>query len=299
MTRNFDRPGPRVVAIDRIDLTRSSTLTRLTASGEIQAIMERVFSSARAEDIGTLLQGMLKKPCLQRSVHLLRNGDRRCVGFNLITVQDIPVSPTRRYAVFSSVAAVLPEYRGDNSTMAAALKEAMAFGVRHPRTPTYLFLRLVHPSSYRLFARHAPVLYERFNDETPADVRALMLACLNADALRWEERNGGFIVQESYLRVDEPAADEPRGNLDARSALFLANNPAYAQGSGLCVLMPMGPTHLLGAWRSVLLRQTGAAVRKALPARAHGALSRAAALLDRWVPVRISSSRPPDLGADP
>ncbi|MFT7520439.1 MAG: CRP-like cAMP-binding protein [Kiritimatiellia bacterium] len=182
---------------------------------------------------------------------LLRDASGRAVGFNYVSVFEVPVDG-QLVGVFRSAATILPEHRGQGSTFAHALTMAVRYKVRHPDRRTVVMLRMLGPTAYLVMKRYAREIWPRRDAPTPPAVLAQMR--LFADAFGFELSEQTPYVSPSDMRprhsADEVKAWERSTNPDLQ--YFLQVNPDYREGQCLVGLVPLTVGNLTtGAWRQL------------------------------------------------
>ena len=184
-------------------------------------------------------------------------------------------------AIVRGQTGTLREHRGANLVTGFVAERVLRYRLAHPLRPLYFFGLLIHPSSYRLIARHVDDVWPRQGAETPAEVREIMAELGSGFGYERAAPGNALVRQTGWQTIDSRSDRAYWERCEQPSVqFFLRANPGYQEGHGLLVMAPI----TLGVITSAIARYAfGNGERKSrkLAARARAGL---AALLP--VPAR-------------
>jgi hypothetical protein len=230
---------------------------------ELATVSENVFDHDPNLSPAEEVRHCLGEPCYRRRIEAFRNQDGVMVGFNIISNYHLETSQGK-VAVFRAWAGLVREYRGRSSTLGFALREALRQRMMYPRMPIYLFLVLIHPSSYRLFRARVSTLYTCFDEQAPTLASEIVELCLANETRAVRSERGRFLVKDR-IRVQDSAADGARWRADPSTADFVAANPGYSEGWGLATLIPLDLYNLTSGYASFMKRSVANAAQRRAP----------------------------------
>ena len=221
---------------------------------QLHALNTRIFSGADPSSFGNTV---ISPPASWTRIQVLRDEAGACVGYEALHRYHFVLLGCERI-IFRAQAGILKPYRGQGASFPFAYRQALRYKLCHPWARVYLFVPVVHPSSFHLLASHCHELH-------PGPFRAVplpMQVLIREMALAFHERlcadaSGPAISLDDWVTIDdddETAFWQSCTHPDVR--FFLQVNPGYGQGHALLTLVPVSWKNLLFALLPGLV-QTG------------------------------------------
>ena len=256
MTHTTDSaPGERASRDRAIGAKRRLRVTRArrVILGQL-APAEREDLSARAYAIYAAYKRDVDRATFQRAflsddatrVALFHGEDGAFAGFATAAIDRVD-SAAQRLAVYSALLFIDTHYSGVGPASLFAIKEALRFKLREPRTPLAYMGVVTSPASYRMFAATMPTFYPARGAAVPPGAARAMRDAARARGLTFVDeerllvRGLGAPRYPERLRGAATLRDDP----DAR--FYLDRNPAFDEGVGMLIWVPLTLGNLLGA----------------------------------------------------
>lgn len=210
---------------------------------ELFPLHQQIFGGG---DWSEFLASVVHPAAEQSCCRLFYNQQHRLVGYCMIYRCVVPLN-RRRYRVFRIDAGLLPDYRGQLSTLLFCLTQIYRYRLRHPFTPVLYFGLLIHPSSYHLLHRYLYQFYPRTGVQPPEE----LMQCLQQLAQHFEQRvinpaDPWVYFSSWHTKEEQRFATAGGADID----FFTRLNPDYPQGAALAVLVPASWKNLVYAlWR--------------------------------------------------
>jgi hypothetical protein len=223
----------------RADLMTPAERDRYRAS--VNDVTSRVFDGPNASTLAdSIMNGALGPTFLT----LYYNEARHIVGWNACVVAEFEEGGVP-YSVFRGMAGMLPEYRRGQRAATDWLRCVLGYIARNPERRTFFFTPVVHLSSFRAIAKHAPVMYPSPRGDVPAEIVALMRRL--ADRFRCDQVEGEhpLVCNRAVWVRDLPAAGSAPD--DEITRLYRRLNPHPERGNCLLILVPLTPLNMAGA----------------------------------------------------
>ena len=212
-----------------------------------------VIASVFALDAGAeaRLLRILSRPGLFRRVAVLYRSGDRCVGYQLITFEQITVGG-QPVAVCRPLVGFAEGVRGSRRAFVDSIPIVLRVQVES-QLPMYMVSVAVTPMGYRMAANATRQVFPSPVPH-PSDARSSQVL---AEALRrWgstvEDRSGVLVTQN--VRCQIPYRPGP-GETDDISAFFLRHCPDYTEGVGMPVCTPLSLSVLAEVGLFTLRRQ--------------------------------------------
>ncbi len=244
---------PRSLNAEYVDTFHLSCEERRALSDALFAVHARIFAGTDQESFHRYVlspQAQLNRLCVYR------DGAGRVVGYCSLQRQDLDLD-LGRLRVLRGVMGFLPEHRGKTQGArfyARHTVEQVLGGWLRGRS-CFLLGTLVGPWMYLALARAMAEIWPSPNTPTPAPMAARLEALARAYSLPMSDRPGTCAVGW----VSRQSAEETRrleAHTDPAVRLFLSANPAYQQGQGLLVLVPLHLQNIChGLWRALRTRR--------------------------------------------
>ncbi|HEU4406688.1 MAG TPA: hypothetical protein VFS43_15585 [Polyangiaceae bacterium] len=204
-------------------------------------VTRRVFDGPNAGALAdAVLGGALGQTCLT----LYFNDEHHLVGWNACILTEFEEDGVP-HGVFRGMAALLPEYRRGQRVASDWLRCVLPYIARHPERRVFFFTPVVHVSSFRAIAKHAPVMYPNPRGEPPAEIAALMRRLADRfHCARVEGEHPLVCNRATWVREAPAAGGAPD---DEITRLYRRLNPHPERGNCLLVLVPLTPLNLAGA----------------------------------------------------
>jgi hypothetical protein len=191
----------------------------------------------------------------RRWLRVIRRSDGGVVGYYAVQRHDHVVDGVV-CTVFRGQVALLPAYRGLGGVPLFGVRVALPFLLRHPLRPTYGLISPVHPGSYRLVCRYAVRCWPRPGAPMPARHERRLWALVDAFGLPRVPGQGPLVRQVGWATRDHRGAGRDWKRLDCPFVqYFLAENPTYAEGNGLLLLVPGSLPDVLGSLGLTAMRR--------------------------------------------
>ncbi|KIG13052.1 hypothetical protein DB30_00589 [Enhygromyxa salina] len=187
---------------------------------------------------------VVNSPADRTRIQIFRAGDR-LVGY-LAVHTFARIIAGERWVVVRGETGKLPAYRR-RANGNLLISEILRACLRHPRARKAFLGCFVHPSAYVALAHVAPQIYPHWDEPTDPEIHAVMARLADefglepAEAGRQGVRNVGWITRETQAERDSWARRD-----DPMTRLFMTQNPSYAAGHGLLVLVPLHLRNLVG-----------------------------------------------------
>lgn len=151
-----------------------------------------------------------------------------------------------RSAIFRVGAGALRNYRGHDSSIGFALRQALRCKVRNPTRPIFYLGALLHPTSYLICAKYGDVIWPNYRQPLPPDIKALMVELSTTFGYNVAQPDNPLVVQlGSSTRETEEEQRYWRTCDKPEARFFVQNNPNYSAGYGLLTLAPINAGTLL------------------------------------------------------
>ncbi|APR88066.1 hypothetical protein A7982_13415 [Minicystis rosea] len=245
--------------------TRVVTLGELPAA-ERAALVEQLYAVYLANS-NTLDRAGFERvvlPSDEMRVALFLGRDGELAGFSAARIQRIVVNG-REQAVFGAGVHILPAYRGGSASAVFGLTEALRFKLKNPRIPLSYVTTASNPAVYKLFARTLRRYFPRRDQETPAEVEAIVQAISQKRGVQWTGEDPW--LARTFVRPSRP--ERIRGSRalqnDPDVAFYVARNPGFAEGDGsaLLVFVPLDAADIAHGLLRAGHEQASALLRKA------------------------------------
>lgn len=164
----------------------------------------------------------------------------RCVGYACLLGDEFE-HQGEPWTVFRAMTGLLPEHRKQQSVLRFYIRTIGVYLLRNPRRRTFFFTPVVHVSSYRLLARHAPEMYPHPEQPVPAHIAAIMQRLGARYACTPVEGEHPLVCRRAVWVRGTPGAGPRLAQGDAFDRFFQQLNPRF--GEGLCV-MTLAPVTL-------------------------------------------------------
>lgn len=231
---------------------------RQAFEARLYAIHRRIFDGV---DLEAFRRYVIDSWAHETRIRLFRNAAGEDVGYITFQVFLLP-GGLRPKRVLKTQAGLLPEYRRYNASFRLLFWECVFHFISRGFPETYFFATPVSPVPYALACRYLKQVYPQPGLRTPARFRDVFArlaerfrpgASVPGHPLSYD---AGWIVRASDAHRRRMEASE-----DPRVRFYLAQNPGYAQGHGMAMLVPFnlqngwhGAWHLLRRRLRSLLR---------------------------------------------
>lgn len=206
---------------------------RASLEPELRALFRGVFAGLDRDTEDSFVRTL-------DEVALYRADDGRLVGFNGLRFVAVTPPGGRPTTAMVHLAAMLPEHRGGNRSIQHVMRVGWRHWIRSGFRPFYYCCRLIHPSPFRLFVRFPDRAYPTPLRPHDPDAQALLEALVPQLGYQVEPNAAGYLVTLPKFRVAaEHRAADAAGREDPITRWFDAQVPAWREGQGLMVVIPL------------------------------------------------------------
>jgi hypothetical protein len=198
---------------------------------EMFPLIQRIFDGPWLQGLADgISKGGLGKTTLQRYF----NAEGECVGFSALFLDEFE-QDGEPWSVFRGFAGLLPEYRTQQRIGRFYIPTIASYVLKNPGRKVFFFAPIVHISSFRVVARHAPVMYPHPDHPLSPRMQEVMRLLAGRYGCKPVEGEHPLVCRRSAWVREPPAKDaRPEGPRDAIDRLFQEINPRV--GDGLCII---------------------------------------------------------------
>lgn len=200
------------------------------------AIHDQIFDGVSRED---LRRYVIEPNSKLTKIWFFLNDAGQEVGY--ITFQVFETGSRRADPmVYRTEVGMLPAYRGNNAAMKVLFWQCALSYIQSLFQTSYFLATPIHPNPYCAASKGTKHFYPRPNQETPAPILEVMktlserLGIQGGITDRPFEKHVGWIVRNSPEQRRKLET-----SIDPLVQFYLKENPDYAQGKGLMILIPI------------------------------------------------------------
>jgi hypothetical protein len=230
-----------IVSAETIVPRRLTSQAKTAFIDRLYHLHSQIFSGVSRE---TFVQYVVEAPARLTKIRLYKNAAQEAVGYCAVHFFDQHMG-RRPLTVMRAEGGLLQAYRGGNITLQFAFQEACKYRIAHPWAHLVYLGTFVHPGVFHMCLRFFHEIYPNDHSPTPASVRSLMLALVEAygvPSVAGQQalvRNVGWITHETAQEKAMWASDP-----DPAVQLYIRCNPGYGKGYGLTTFIPLSFTNL-------------------------------------------------------
>ncbi|NML44987.1 hypothetical protein HHL11_14610 [Ramlibacter sp. G-1-2-2] len=208
---------------------------------------------------------VVERPSWHTWIYVRHNMSHQLVGYTAIHEFRLKLKGEPS-TVIRMEAGTLPSARGRDLTMVYGLMRLLRIWLRHPFQRVCMFAALTHPSSYTFLARYAPVIFPHSSlEEVPPSVMGQMEELAEGFGLERVDEKNPLLRRVDWITL-ETDSERARWQASTRAdtRFYIANNPGYPQGHGLCTLIPLNGLIVFQCLTRFLWGRAGRLTRLAL-----------------------------------
>lgn len=192
------------------------------------------------------------------TLYLIRDAADTIVGFGTIAIPAVKVRK-RTYGLLQSGVYFRRDIRGGGALWTRlGARVATMYKLRHPSRPLYSVIESLTPVTYRRMMRDFPAPFPSRNDSDSPELSELLATFVERKGLERPTTNPFVVAYPDPASHQSDSAqllsDELRA--DPEVQFYLEQNPHFADGHILCVLIPLNWGDLVRTFSRQLLART-------------------------------------------
>jgi hypothetical protein len=225
------RPRLSIASSKTVRPEQLSEEARAELCQEMFPLIQQIFDGPWLQGLADgISKGGLGKTTLERYF----NAEGECVGFSALFLDEFE-QDGESWSVFRGFAGLLPEYRTQQRISRFYIPAIASYVLKHPGRKVFFFAPIVHISSFRVVARHAPVMYPHPDHPLSPRMQEVMRLLAARYGCKPVEGEHPLVCRRSAWVREPPSLDaRPAGSRDAIDQLFQEINPRV--GDGLCII---------------------------------------------------------------
>ncbi|MEM7038175.1 MAG: hypothetical protein AAF570_14420 [Bacteroidota bacterium] len=210
---------------------------------ELYAIHARIFDNV---DKAAFRKYVIEPPTYKTKIFRILNTSQDLVGYITFQVFSVKING-KENRIYRTEVGMLPAYRGNNLSLRTLFWESLKEFVRSGFKKSYFVATPVHPNAYCSAARQMRRLYPRPNQPLTQKSNGNMSKISKALGLQPSFNGSHWSQKVGWIVRNSPEQTQRIKNSDDPYVQFyLENNPGYAEGNGMLMVVPIAVDN--GVW---------------------------------------------------
>ena len=206
---------------------------------DLYAIHEQIFDGVTRQQF---MRYVVTPPSLQTHIRFFLNAAREKVGYITFQVFEPEIQAegvVKKPLIYRTEVGILPAYRGNNATLRILIWECFKSYFKFGRRESFFLATPIHPNPYCLAARQMYEMYPHPNRKTPQNVVQVLEKLSEALGLESRSEENVFLKKVGWIVRNRPMNKKKcHGTSNEFAQFYLQQNPNYAKGDGLMMLIP-------------------------------------------------------------